>query len=364
MKTLKLPMSVFLGAGLTVAAVAVYCLRQEAAQTGQGRTGAGPTSGSATTSQEASPATDARTGTDYASRPDTSSSRGMHETARGLDADRQIPTVGPAGQRTVTSGDIPQPEGSSEIRFIAGGAVTELHARMDALHALPSGLSPLDQRILASYLLLPCPTNAGPQGEYVLRNDIMNCLRNQQEPVADLAETIMTVFWDTTQDVVLRDYAVQHLSAMYTTSDASQKQKMDEVFTASMTQTRESIAGTALMAMWRLSTRGGFGIPAEQIKAYTRRLCSEPDVSPLTRTAALQVGSMARMREILPYAVDAAHSGNSLPLRLSAIAAVGSLGGRKQVEELAGLAQGGPAPISNAVAVAVAALEQLDRQGD
>lgn len=365
MKPLKPPMSLFLGAGLTVAAVAVCFLRQESAQREQSRAGMQPVFGDVSAPQVTPRDARAQTRAEDASGGVPTSSMNMPADRTGArDAESQAPAGGRTGPRAVTSGDIPRPEGSPEIRFIAGGAVSALHARMDALHALPTDLSPLDQRILAAYLLLPCPTNAGPQGEYVLRNDIMNCLRNQQEPVADLAETIMTVFWDTTQDVVLRDYAVQHLSALYTISDASQKQKMDEVFTASMTQTRESIAGTALMAMWRLSTRGGFGIPPDQIKAYAQRLCSEPGVSPPSRTAALQVGSMARMREILPYAIDAAHSGENLPLRLSAIAAVGSLGGRQQIAELTGLAQGSPAPISNAVALAVAALELRDRRGD
>jgi HEAT repeat protein len=61
------------------------------------------------------------------------------------------------------------------------------------------------------------------------------------------------------------------------------------------------------------------------------------DGNPLARISAFQVSALQGDRRALPRAVEAARNGGIIPLRVSAIAALGTLGGAEEIALLKGI---------------------------
>ena len=82
---------------------------------------------------------------------------------------------------------------------------------------ISSDLSRGNREILNRFLLghSSQPDAQARGSEYVRKNEIMNVLRNQNKQPAELAEVLIKIYQDRAQDVVIRDYAVQHLSSWY-----------------------------------------------------------------------------------------------------------------------------------------------------
>lgn len=157
-----------------------------------------------------------------------------------------------------------------------------------------------------------------------LKNDVVNVLRAQPEVPRLLAHNLMAMYNDRQHDKVWRDYCIQHLGGLYERiGDPAQKQAVEALLWRATEETRLGIAGTALLA---LSHNTKEGVDVTRVAARARSLCEDPQCGELAKITALQVCARLKDRGALPMARSVAGSTVSVPLRMSAIAAIGALG--------------------------------------
>ena len=177
----------------------------------------------------------------------------------------------------------------------------------------------------------------------VLKNDVILALKNQQPPPQELAGVLLEMLYDKEQDPVIRNYALQHLATWY--DQCAEKAPVLDALWAGTTDADASIVGTALIGLSRLAQRSadfqpasasgaGFQpvseIDAARLATAASAVATDPTANDVARTTALQVCAELGIKDMLPAAVRLAESAGSVPLRMSALAAVGALGGADQ----------------------------------
>jgi hypothetical protein len=170
---------------------------------------------------------------------------------------------------------------------------------------------------------------------HAVKNDVLDKLIAQKELPEDLGRVLLSIYRDTSTDPLLRDYCVQHFAAYHQRkwpkgtigADKSDPERNDVMaaYWEALEETDTSIAATALMGLRRLAAESG---EAERQQVCERALALAVDdgAGLATRTAALQVCALMRVREVLPVARELAHRGKTMGVRLSAIAALGQIG--------------------------------------
>ena len=137
---------------------------------------------------------------------------------------------------------------------------------------------------------------------------------------------LMNFTYHKENDVVWRDYTVQHLVQWYRKEDSVViKKNIRSLFKTALQDTSSSIAGTALIALdYNI---GLTGITTSDVAAQAVQFVHDPGVAAITRTTALQIAARLNQSSILDDARTIALSSNEpVPLRISAIAAVGIIG--------------------------------------
>ncbi len=171
-------------------------------------------------------------------------------------------------------------------------------ARNDALRSIARrrNLSKNDVAALMAYL---SGTNDVLRVERVaaLKNDVMNLLRAQEPPPADLATTLIGMFKSAAHPPVVLDYCIQHLGAMLVDiKDETMRSKVRGVFISAAREKRRPYAGTALysLAEDRLATQA----QKAELRRLTVALC-RPDANSASRIAAIQLAGERGYSEVL-----------------------------------------------------------------
>ncbi len=181
----------------------------------------------------------------------------------------------------------------------------------------------------------PEETDYKPPGVHALKNDILNTLRRQTIPPVGLSDLLAGIYNDPKQDVVIRDYAIQHLVAWYeqgTCENAAAKSTILGVLSKAVGD-QTSIAGTALLGLHRL-TAVDPALDGKTIEELALNLAESNETSPAVRIAALQVCAERSVTSALPVAEVLAQKSTNIALQISAIAALGRLGGAAQADLL------------------------------
>lgn len=197
--------------------------------------------------------------------------------------------------------------------------------RMKAVRELGDELAPLEIECLYALMYRH-------EGEDSLRssslnaikNEAANILRNQKDAPPDLAEHFIAMIEEGEQDQVWRDYCVQHLGAMYPESRSPEQAKRICTTLWSVAEEEEAIAGTALLALYKNIDDGL--IRRDDVAEKALSLCSDDDVARLIRITALQICADLEEERALPVATRLTGAGNTIALRMSAIAALGKIG--------------------------------------
>jgi hypothetical protein len=243
----------------------------------------------------------------------------------------------------------------------------EFWSRLATVHALGKDLNPQELASLYDFLRTP---EAGDKkvrgGEQVLKNDLLNVLRQQADPPAGLARLLIELSRDPTQDAVMRAYALQHLQVWYSqladknspvTAPEQERAEMRQAFWDALKDTDPTVAGTALLSLHRLSEVHA-EFDQEQIAAAALKFSQEDGCGPLARSTALQICAERRLEQALPAALELARGADSIPLQISAIAALGNLGGPGQVRFLEQLAAGGNERLQGPARAALKQIQQ------
>jgi hypothetical protein len=252
-----------------------------------------------------------------------------------------------ASQSTVSASQT-QKQPHTLAQIVANGQA-DYRQRKEAIQKLAAGkLSDADRETLYNFLREHSAADDGQLGQ-VLKNQLLDVLCAMQPPPQGLGELLAQIYQDQSQDVVLRDYAVQHMVAYYQQMSAAtgvadqtrsdELKLMQQTLWAALNNTGSSIAGTALLGLNRLSQEDYPGFDQNKIADKALDLASQNDEE-LTRITAIQVCASLNVRLALPIVLGAAQAGETASVEISAIGALGSLGGNDQIQFLNSVLQG------------------------
>jgi hypothetical protein len=216
--------------------------------------------------------------------------------------------------------------------------------RLNAISSLSNHLTEVDWGELQLFLLKPDPMDKDQLGQ-VIKNQLLDVLCALNPPPNGLGDVLTKMYQDHQQDDVIRDYAVQHLAAYYeqiTTQHNSAKiqQAVQNVLWEAVNETSDSIGGTALLALKRLSQEYA-GFDQKRMAATALRMAGDYNAGELSHITAFQVCAQLGTTDALPVVLQAAQNGETVSVRISAVGALGSLGGADQIPFLNQLLQSG-----------------------
>lgn len=218
--------------------------------------------------------------------------------------------------------------------------------RLEAMRRLPAKLTEADWLALKKFLLQRSPLDQ-EQLRQVLKNELMNRLCAMEPPPAGVGDVLVALYKDETQPLVLRDYAIQHLAAYLEQAGGSTGPGLDrehqqawQVLWAALQQSDGSLAGTALLGLKRLFEAGA-DLERGRLEQAATQLAGNPAASELTRISACQVCAQLGLQEALPAIEAAARSSSSVAMQISAVGALGLLGGTNDLALLQSLLPGG-----------------------
>jgi hypothetical protein len=237
------------------------------------------------------------------------------------------------------------PELSAVVKTILDG--TGYREREKALQGLTGKLTDADRGALYDFLRQHDSADDRQLGQ-VLKNDLMNVLCQMEPPPQGLRELLSQIYQDGSQNIVLRDYALQHMAAFYrqmasasgVDDQADELKQAQSTLWGALANTDSSMAGTALLGLSQLSQQGWPGFEQDKISAAALKLAGESTAGELTRITAFQVCASLGNKDALPAVQAAAQQGETIPVQISAIAALGTLGGSEQIPFLNGVLEG------------------------
>ena len=211
------------------------------------------------------------------------------------------------------------PAERDDVRRIVNPGTASTAERLRQVHALPDDLSAADREAVARYLKY----GENSDIELVIKNDLMNKLRNQKTLPPELTGMLLDLYSDRKQNITVRIYALQHLRPQYElTRDAAIRQ----AFYDALNETDNEIAGGALLALRYLCTEYPNEFDTAVISRRAAEIAQDGNVNNLTRLSAVQVAAMLGNAEIEPAIRSLAENASTpLTLRLSAIAGLGQL---------------------------------------
>jgi len=179
------------------------------------------------------------------------------------------------------------------------------------------------------------------QMEQVVKNRLMDVLCALDPPPPGLLDLLTQIYHAPDQNGVLRDYAVQHVVAFYQqleiATTLAPQDKSDGLSAArkvlwdALSETDSSIAGTALLGLTRLSRENPGAFDSRQIGVVAEQMAGSGTSGELTRITAIQVCAQLNVQDALPGVLQAAQNGETISVKISAMGALGQLGGPEQV---------------------------------
>lgn len=191
--------------------------------------------------------------------------------------------------------------------------------RLALVHKLPDNLSRKDR--MALYKFLKSAENN--QGEYVIKNDIMNALRDQKIPPEELTGVLLDLFNDKNQDNVVRAYALQHMRPWY---ERVKDPRLKQAFYDGLEERNNEMAGGALLALRYLVEEMPQEFDRNLIADKALKIAEDQNSYTLSRISAVQVTAMLNNtagKEL--FRSLAADSSTHLVLRLAAVDSLGKL---------------------------------------
>ena len=166
----------------------------------------------------------------------------------------------------------------------------------------------------------PLPSVSSDSWRWLV-DELISTLRADGADNAALSQSLANLANDTSHDMIVRDYAIQHLGHLQ--SEGGDLAVIQQTLQTATQEKEGTIAGTAILAL-NQDSEIYIGEQAYQIAQDT-------NYDLRSRITALQVAGKQNHQEALPLAVQiAADSAEPMSLRLSAIATIGDLGASEQ----------------------------------
>jgi hypothetical protein len=237
----------------------------------------------------------------------------------------------------------------------------EREREMRALSTRP--LTPPERQSLLDFLLEMHEEDSAESGR-AFKNLVMDSLCGQPlQSLTKVIEGLIDLFENGDQDIVIRDYALQHIGQIYESYgsnapglDAEQFRRIEDILWAAVEETDSSLAGTALLSLSR-SVQAHPGLDQARLTEVVQKLAIDASITVLTRVTALQICAQLNTQGSTAEIVHVAESDPDTSVRISAIAALGALGGRGELETLRRISKQNDPRLGAAVVVAMHRVE-------
>ena len=243
----------------------------------------------------------------------------------------------PAPRRPVTAAPAPLPAASQSLPPATAAAT--FAERVKRVHELPRNLSDQDVQAFLAYLAAPAASvPADRSRENWLRNEMMDKLVETPALPSGLVRALVSIYQDPAQDVVMRDYAVQHMGPVYARASAPEKAVLQNALWQAAEETGSSVAGTALLVLSDLAPDYR-EFERSKLEEVALRLAGDDHCGELSRITALQICGRLGLKEAAPVMLQLARTAENIPLQIAAIAALGDVGNEEARAYLRQLAQ-------------------------
>ena len=263
-----------------------------------------------------------------------------------------------AGQSGTAYGNM-----TSALRPIVD-AKADFSQRSAALAGLTRTIGSHDLRGLYTFLQEHDADDETMRGE-AFKNELMDELTRLDSP--GLAAVLTGVYQDESQNFVLRDYALQHLIEQLQLKLAKGQladgdvERVRKLLWRAVKEKEHSIGGTALLGLSRLSDTV-LKSDRAAVSALAAQYATDNASGELTRLTAVQVCARMESPEAQAAILTMARSGETIPLQISAIGALGSYPTPEVRAYLAQTVAGGNPVLQAAAKQAAHRIKILDKQ--
>ena len=291
--------------------------------------------------------------------------------------EQEIPAIPLEASTQVLMGMIRQINPGPAVRTVVGmdSDPGDFRLRTDAMKQLTRNLSTNDTtalRLFLNFRFREQDKNAGLRLlEFEgLKNDALTVLLAQDRLPAGLGHQLAGMYRDSDHSEVWRAYCIQYIPECYQQrwpavkepepekgqEMAPERLEMENTCWEALEDADSTIKGTALLALECLSgkydhiDRGR--VEEAALSMAVDDACEEP-----ARITSMRICGMAGRKEVLPAARMIAQTGETVPLRMAAIATLGDLGEDEDVELLESLAASTDKRVQNIAKATLARLK-------
>ena len=209
--------------------------------------------------------------------------------------------------------------------ILDGSGNTPYVQRIKAVHQLGRELP--KEQIDAIYVFLHRKLNEEklPSLEFnAIKNELVIAVMQQRNYPAELANNLIEMYYDKSFDKCWRDYCVQFLGQWYPKINSdSERERTRKLFYDALVE-KDGIAGTSLIAMSRLTEYPG--LDRERVSDEAVKLVLDGKSADIVKISALQVAANLKNKNIIPAARNILRDSKNVPLMMSAMAALGTMG--------------------------------------
>ncbi|HCE46850.1 MAG TPA: hypothetical protein DET40_25160 [Lentisphaeria bacterium] len=248
---------------------------------------------------------------------------------------------------------LPVVEIPDTIRLIAGLEEEKGYVpRLEAVNALGCELPAKEVTALLYFLHKKISDDSiEPLELNAVKNNTVAVLMRQSRIPEELAPHLIAMYYDKTLDNTWRDYCIQFMGQWYDKIHVPTEQEYVRQALDAALSDSENIPAASIIAMAGLVGRPGFS--RERVSAAAYKLCTDLRTIDTVKTAALQICAKFRNRDALPVAREIVRNSQNIPLKMSAVAAIGAFGEFADRELLGPLAKSGDIRIRTAAKAAI-----------
>lgn len=245
---------------------------------------------------------------------------------------------------------------STPLQIAVEGHGQGFLARQKAVGVLGKHLDNDSIQTLCAFMNSKTDSSLSRDELLALKDAACSKLDNQETYPADLPDKLMGMYADTGHDVAWRDYCIQHLNTGFSKSTTEQRKAISKVFWAATQEQGSTIAGTALIALNDNSADAN--IDKVEIAAKALKIVQSNTSGNAAKTTALQICAQLGEKKCLPVARELSETTKDRTLKMSAIAAMGMLGGRAEQGVLEDVVSKGDRLFQSAARTALERMEQ------
>ncbi len=198
--------------------------------------------------------------------------------------------------------------------------------RLSLVNHLSRNLKEDERRALYHFL----KRGENNENNHVLKNDIINALRDQESPPTELTGVLLDIFYDKSQDMTMRSYALQHLRPWYQMENMKDP-AIVKAFNDGADEHSTEIAGVALLAMSHLAEKNEPGFDSGTVAEKAAAIANDSTAYELSRISAVGVCGRLGDKSVLPTIRETVANSTSVTLKMASIAALGDIGERSDL---------------------------------